>query len=127
MSINGGINAEASMRSLLLSILTMVLVSCTSIGGEPPLDLLGNPAAVGTGEKTIVITPQTRHVNVTGGEIIDFKVGDKAFAWHFFVASTVSAFDLQRVAPPGMLNHSVIAYVAPDPRYCCRDGSGRGR
>jgi hypothetical protein len=73
----------------------------------------------------LTITPQTRHVNVIGGEIIDFKVGDKAFAWHFFVASTVSTFDLKRVAPPGILEHSVIAYVAPDPRYCC-NGGGRG-
>ncbi|MDQ9168800.1 CzcE family metal-binding protein [Oxalobacteraceae bacterium R-40] len=115
------------MRSLLLSVCVIVLMGCASIGGEPPLDLLGNSAAVGTGVKTIVITPQTRHVNVTGGEIIDFRVGEKAFAWHFFVATTVSAFDLKRVAPPGMLDHSVIAYVAPDPRYCCRNGSDRGR
>ena len=112
------------MRSLLLSLI-LLLTGCAGLRQEPPVELLGNPATVGTGVKILVITPQTRHVNVTGGEVIDFKVGDKAFAWHFFVAPTVSAFDLQRVAPPGILDHSVIAYVAPDPRYCCRDGGGR--
>jgi hypothetical protein len=114
------------MRSLFISLLLLSLAGCASIGAEPALDLLGSPAAVGTGVRTLTITPQTKHVNVTGGEIIDFKVGDKAFAWHFFVATTVSAFDLKRVAPPGVMDHSVIAYVAPDPRYCCRNGSGRG-
>lgn len=115
------------MRSLFFSACMLFLAGCTSLYSEPPLDLLGNPATVGTGARTLVITPQTKHLNVTGGEIIDFKVGDKAFAWHFFVASTISSFDLRRVAPPGMLDHSVIAYVAPDPRYCCSSGFGRGR
>lgn len=114
------------MRFLLLSMVLAVLAGCASPASELPLDLLGNPATVGTGVRTLVITPQTKHVNVTGGEVIDFKVGEKAFAWHFFVAPTVTAFDLKRVAPPGMLDRSVIAYVAPDPRYCCRNGSGRG-
>jgi hypothetical protein len=115
------------MRTLLFSLL-LVLSGCANLMQEPeqPVELLGNPAAVGTGIKTIVITPQTKHVNVIGGEVVDFKVGNKAFAWHFLVASTVSKFDLQRVAPPGMLDHSVIAYVEPDPRYCC-NGGGRGR
>lgn len=114
------------MRSLLISFMLLKLAGCASIGAEPALDLLGTPATVGTGTRTLTITPQTRHVNVIGGEIIDFKVNDKAFAWHFFVASTVSSFDLKRVAPPGILDHSVIAYVAPDPRYCC-NGGGRGK
>jgi hypothetical protein len=113
------------MRALCTAFLLLILTGCASMGAEPAPDLLGNPAAVGTGVRTLNITPQTKHVNVTGGEIIDFKVGDKAFAWHFFVASSISSFDLKRVAPPGVLDHSVIAYVAPDPRYCC-NGGGRG-
>jgi len=113
------------MRSLLVCALLAIFAGCANLASEPALDLLGSPATVGTGERTIDITPQTRHVNVIGGEIIDFKVGDKAFAWHFFVASTVSSFDLKRVAPPGILDRSVIAYVRPDPRYCCDGGRGR--
>lgn len=108
------------MRSLFLSVLLSALAACSNLAPEPSLDLLGNPAVVGSGERTLVITPQTQHVRVTGGEIIDFKVGDQTFAWHFFVATTVNAFNLQRIAPPGMLDHPVIAYVKPDPRYCCK-------
>jgi hypothetical protein len=114
------------MRSLLILACSLLFAACTGMGQQPSPELLGSPAVVGTGARTLVITPQTAHVNVTGGEIIDFKIGDKRFAWHFLVASTVDSFDLQRVAPPGMLGHSVIAYVKPDPRYCC-NGSGRGR
>jgi hypothetical protein len=44
-------------------------------------------------------------------------VDGKIFAWHFFVPYAVTQIDLKRVAPPGMLNRSVFAYVAPDPRY----------
>lgn len=114
------------MRSLLLSVCPLLLAGCMTLGAEPPVHLLGNPAAIGSGERTLVITPHTKHVNVTGGEIIDFKVGEKQFAWHFFVAQDISSFDLKRVAPPGVLDHSVIAYIKPDPRYCC-NGFGRGR
>lgn len=114
------------MRAFLYSACCLLLAACAGLGQEPRLDLLGNPAAVGSGERMLVITPQTRHVNVTGGEIIDFKVGDDRFAWHFFVASTVDSFDLRRVAPPGILDRPVIAYIKPDPRYCC-NGFGRGK
>lgn len=114
------------MKLSLLSFMFVVISACTAFGTAPRIELLGSPAAVGTGERTIVITPDTKHINVTGGEVIDFRVGQKQFAWHFFVASTVSSFDLQRVAPPEVLDRSVIAYVAPDPRYCCRDGLGFG-
>lgn len=109
------------MRTLIVSVWLLLAAGCTHIGTEPRRDLLGNPASVGTGERILVITPQTKHVNVIGGEVIDFKVGDKAFAWHFFVGLTVTHFDLKNVAPPGVLDHSVIAYVEPDPRYCCKD------
>jgi len=66
---------------------------------------------------SIVIHPNTRYVNVEGGEIVRFVVNDQSFVWHFMVARSVSHFDLKEVAPGGMLDHSVIAYVKPDPRY----------
>lgn len=81
------------------------------------LDLLGDPAPAAAAVRTIVITPDTRWVNVEGGEIINFIVGDKSFAWNFYVGFTVSSFDLNLVAPPGLLQRPVIAYVSPDPRY----------
>ncbi|HEV2610760.1 MAG TPA: CzcE family metal-binding protein [Noviherbaspirillum sp.] len=79
--------------------------------------LYGDPAPAATAEKTIEIRPDTRHVNVVGGDIVQFVIDGKSFTWRFNVARTVSAFDLKEVAPAGLLDRSVMAYVSPDPRY----------
>jgi hypothetical protein len=63
-------------------------------------------------------------VNVTGGDTVRFIEGDRSFAWTFNVASNISSFELNLVAPPGALDHPVQVYVAPDPRYI---GGRRGR
>jgi hypothetical protein len=47
---------------------------------------------------------------------VQFNVGDKTFAWNFDVARNISDFDLNDVAPPGVLDHAVTAYVAADPQ-----------
>jgi hypothetical protein len=80
-------------------------------------DLYGDPAAPSAAQRTIVIYPNTRYVNVEGGEVIRFVVGDKEFGWNFLVARGISMFRLNEVAPPGLLDHEVRAYVSPDPRY----------
>ncbi len=107
-------------RSLILAFAALMAFSMPAFS-EPRLDLLGNPAPSNAATRTIVIKPDTKWVNVEGGEIINFVVGDKAFGWDFFVGSGISSFDLRRVAPPGILNHRVEAYVTPDPKYRGRD------
>jgi hypothetical protein len=113
-------------RSLFLSILALALLaSCASRSDYAPrLDLLGDPAPVEGATQTIVISPDTKWVNVTGGDTVKFIVGDKAFAWSFSGPQSVSSFALNHVAPAGILNREVIAYVAPDPRYVGSDGDG---
>ena len=91
--------------------------STTRLGGPPPLDLLGDPAPLAAARRTIVITPDTEWVNVEGGEIIRFIVGNQSFVWNFDVSWGTDSFELNRVAPPGLLQRRVTAYVAPDPRY----------
>lgn len=107
-------------RSLFASIaivsLAALLGACASM--PSPVELYGSPAPVQRAERSIVITPQTQHVNVEGGEVIRFVAGGKEFAWHFNVAPrVVDSFALNEVAPPGFLDQTVRAYVAPDPRY----------
>ncbi|MDO9420193.1 MAG: CzcE family metal-binding protein [Herminiimonas sp.] len=104
------------IRSLTLAFAALMAFSMPAFS-EPRFDLLGNPAPSNAATRTIVITPETKWVNVEGGEIINFVVGDKSFGWDFFVGSTVSSFDLSRVAPPGVLNRRIEAYVSPDPKY----------
>lgn len=105
--------------SLLAAIggLALSLGSQSASALETPVRLLGDPAPPEAAQYAIAITPSTRWVNVTGGEIVRFDVGGKSFAWSFTGATSVASFDLKRVAPPGMLDRSVMAYVAPDPRY----------
>ena len=67
--------------------------------------------------RTIPITPTTRYVNVAGGEIVGFVEAGKSFAWHFDGPVGGYRFNLAQVAPPGMINHPILAYVDVDPRF----------
>ena len=83
--------------------------------GNTGIALLGDAALPASATRTIAIYPDTRYVNVTGGEIVKFIVGNQSFAWNF--NGRPSSFDLNAVAPPGVLDHGVKAYVAPNPLY----------
>jgi hypothetical protein len=114
------------MKSLSIPLVLIGLLSgCALPTAEPPIDFLGDPASPTAATRTIVIKPDTRWVNVTGGETVRFVVGDKTFSWTFNVARNVLSFDLRRIAPPGILDHPVKVYVAPDPRYIGGGGGGR--
>jgi hypothetical protein len=86
---------------------------------EQPLSFLGNPApAEAPADKIIVITDETRYVNVTGGTTVKFIVGNRSFNWSFQNAyMRIVPFDLRRIAPRDLLTHPVQTYVAEDPLY----------
>ncbi len=105
-------------------VLALILAACTTPAGPVRPDLLGTAAPPGAATRTIVITPQTKWVNVTGGETIKFVAGNQVFGWHFDTASVVDNFDLRQIAPPGVFDHQIQAYVAPDPSYLGGDGGG---
>ena len=115
------------MKPRYLSFSAVVLLSaCAHFNAEPPLSLLGDPAPDTAAAQTIEIRPDTKWVNVTGGDIVKFVVGQKSFAWAFNVGTGVSRFDLSRVAPPGMLERPVFVYLEPDPRYIGGGDGDRG-
>ena len=101
----------------MICSLMLCMEGLSSIAAENRIDLLGDPAPPSAATRTIVINPDNRYVNVEGGQIVKFVVGDRAFAWNFSGSLNVWSFDLTRVAPAGMLDHEVMAYIAPDPRY----------
>lgn len=72
-------------------------------------DLYGEPANPSYAERTIVVTPQTRSINVTRGELVKIKVGAQEFAWEF--DGLAQPFELSKIAPEGALDHSVRVYV----------------
>ena len=80
-------------------------------------DLQGSPAPVTPGSRMIQIGPDTRYVNVTGGEVVNFVVGGRTFAWQFAGGFGSESFDLRPLAPEGSLQQSVRVYVAPNPLY----------
>jgi hypothetical protein len=97
--------------------LAVLASAIPSQAGTPRIALLGERAPDAAAARTIVITPETRSVNVEGGETVKFVVGDRAFAWSFNGPLVVGAVELNRIVPPGLMKHRVTAYVAPDPRY----------
>ena len=75
-------------------------------------DLYGDPTAISEATRTIQITPDTTHVNVRMGEVVMFISNGQAFAFNFD-GPRAQTFDLASVAPPGLVDHKVVAYVAP--------------
>jgi len=104
----------------LLPGMLIVLTALTASACMAPMDtarkisFLGTPATMSAAERTVTIDAHTSYVNVTGGEIIGFKTGDRSFAWSFD-GSGEYHFDLALVAPKGMLDHRVMAYVKSNP------------
>ena len=102
------------LRGLAVLLLSGATLSALS-AKPPPLKLLGEAASEAAAIRTVKITSKTKSVNVAGGETIKFVAGDKSFTWNFDVPATIISFDLNRVAPAGVLDHKVRAYVKPNP------------
>jgi hypothetical protein len=83
----------------------------------PRADLLGTSVPPSAATQTVVITTHTRWVSVTGGDVVRFVAGGGEFGWAFNVGPTVAMFDLNRVAPPGLLGRELPVYVDPNPLY----------
>jgi hypothetical protein len=105
-----------SFKAVLLG-LAISTTAISAMAFTTPVKLLGDAAPVAAAERTIAITPDTKYVNVVGGQTVKFDVNGQAFAWSFDGSQTVSSFDLSRVAPAGVLDHPVIAYVSINPIY----------
>ncbi len=98
------------------SFAAMALSFCAlSSRAATPESLMGDPGSPASVSSTIKITPATRYVNVQGGQTVQFDVNGQKFIWNF--DGTPSVFDLNSIAPAGLLDHKVKAYVSPNPLY----------
>jgi hypothetical protein len=111
--------ARTFHRSAAPSMAAADQVIVTAGTTPQPRAFLGNAApAQAAADQVIVITDATRHVNVTGGQTVRFVVGERTFTWCFQNGSAhVIPFDLQAIAPQGLLNHRITTYVADNPLY----------
>lgn len=116
LCVNGAY-MQTGLRSATVSLLMLCATVSFSAAATDYRYLYGDAAPSSAANYTIVIRPDTRYVNVQGGDTVNFVAGDRQFAWTFNVARTVWAFDLNDVAPPGALDHTVKAYISPDPKY----------
>ena len=108
---------EFTMKKLSVPLATVAmfgLLAATGARAEVPDRLLGDSVPVSAAQRTIVITPDTRWVNVTEGEIVDFKSNGQDFAYNFDSLAHPD-FDLSRIAPAGAVDHRVMVYVARNP------------
>ena len=80
---------------------------------QVPTRLLGVLASPAEADRTIIITPDTRYINVKHGDVVAFKANGQEFAIRFNGSDARAAFNLQRLAPAGALDHPVTAYVRP--------------
>lgn len=86
--------------------------------GTPVHNGIADRTVAKSADRTIVLDADTKWVNVTGGETIRFVAGGKSFSWLFDTYSASPVFELNQIAPAGMLDdRSIKVYVAADPLY----------
>ena len=100
------------MKKLSIVLGVAGIVASVAAGAAVPAKLLGEPVAAEQAQRTIVIAPTTRYVNVTEGDVVKFVANGTAFAWNFDSPPEITSFELNRVAPAGALDHPVTVYVA---------------
>lgn len=77
-------------------------------------DVHGHAAATSRADRVIEVHAGMGHVNVTSGETVLFKVGNRAFAWTFEPTLAHPSFDISEIAPHGVAVRGVRIYCAPD-------------
>lgn len=91
------------------AVLTLSAASVSAMAATAG-NMYGEPADGAYAERTIVVTPQTKYINVAHREVVKLKVGSQEFAWNF--DGLPRAFELNRIAPDGTLDHPVQVYVS---------------
>lgn len=103
-------------KLVVLTVIAMMLGFLNlSASAFTPSSPMGEVVPLSAAVRTIRIDAKTKYVNVTANETVKFDANGSAFAINF--AGGLSAFDLNQLAPAGVLDHRVTVYVAPDPRY----------
>ena len=106
-------------------VLTVIAMTLAFLNFSASAFTLGSPMGqvvpLSGATRTIPIDAKTKYINVTAHETVKFVANGNAFAIAFsggaattfaFVPST---FDLNQLAPAGVLDHKVTVYVGPDP------------
>ncbi len=99
------------MKHIRLPALAAASLLCAGAQAYPTA-VLGDAVPDSPTARTIVITPDTRSVDVQFGETVVFSINDTRFAWQFYTPAR--SFDLNQIAPAAALAKTVRVYVGPD-------------
>ena len=105
------------MKTVLHSALVLAFIGAVSstVHAATPVALLGDAVAVSAASRLIQLDANTRYVNVKAGEVVRFQYRDKQFAISF--NGVRDSFELNLLAPDGVLDHPITAYVARTEDY----------
>jgi plastocyanin len=109
-----------SKKSLL--IVTGLAAACCGLAAHaadasPKAANYGEAVPAQAAERTIVIKPDTKYVNVDNGQTVTFVEGDKTFTWHFDTLRPSDDFELSAIAPQDFKGDNIEVYVATNPLY----------
>jgi hypothetical protein len=96
-----------------------LILSCASLsamaanGSGAHLSLLGDPAPASSADRIVKIDANTRYVDVTNGETVQFIAANGQSATWKFDGDNRTEVKLRKILPPGSLDHKVAAYVRP--------------
>ena len=103
---------------VIMPLIAGLMLGLESLSASPSTqdgNRLGEAVPLSAATRTIRIDARTKFVNVTEHETVKFEANGSAFAVHF--RGVLYGFDLNLLAPTGVLDHKVTVWVAPDPLY----------
>lgn len=102
-------------KIILLSVAALSPVAAMAHhNGEYVKNPSGFAVAIGAASRSVSIDPSTRYINVSQGDVVQFSVDGKTFAWQFDTLRD-SPIDLAKIAPADVHVHGVTVFVAPNP------------
>lgn len=111
---------QARLCRTAVACAALILSACAMQQSLPPVSLLGQQVDDTAATQSVRIGPDTRWANIESGQIVRFIIGSRTFTWAFNNSQEITSFDLNRVTPPGLLDHRVTIYLTPDPKYTRR-------
>lgn len=63
-------------------------------------------------ERTIIVAPSTKYINVTNGETVRITAGAQNFNWSVNTGPNVQTVELKEIAPPQFQVNGIRVYVS---------------
>jgi hypothetical protein len=109
------------MQRTTIAFSFLALAMCAAAGAKAAdATDLGHVGAAGSAERIIDVTPATRYLNVTNGETVTIRQGERSVTWHVLAPNNLNAVPLSRIAPQATQDpagRDVLIYIAPGQQY----------